>query len=76
METESLLNHYYAQMLNGKTNIVGIIQSLVNNPTTATSALLLHSTIIIILLTQQGIVTTRAGSKILPPLVMATPHAA
>ena len=58
-------------MLNGKTNIVGIIQSLVNIPTAATCALLLHSTIIKILLFHRRIVMTRVRSEILPPLEMS-----
>ena len=40
---------HYDQILNGKTNIIGIIQSLVNILTTAPCALLLHSMIIKIL---------------------------
>ena len=58
-------------MLNGKTNIVGIIQSLVNIPTAATCALLLHFTINKILLSRRRIVMTRARSKILPSLEMS-----
>ena len=60
-------------MLNGKTSIIGIIQSLVNIPTTATCALLLHFTINKILLSRRRIVMTRARSKNLLSLEMSVP---